>query len=233
MPGVGSSGTSTAHMPAQVSSGRRLVIVGAGRRAAVAYECFSLDSPHEVVAFSVEAEYCSGAMYCGLPLVPLQEATRIYPPAEYLAFVAISPSDLNRGRRRLYEIVKSIGYSCISYVSSRAFVAQNTEIGANTFVHEFVALQHGVRVGDNTVIESGTCVGHSTLIEDDCFIGQHVAISGFCSIGRGSLLSDNSCIADNIRIAENCELRPGAVVLKDTLAEHIYLGNPARPAPPR
>jgi sugar O-acyltransferase (sialic acid O-acetyltransferase NeuD family) len=216
-------------VPAQVADGRRLVIVGAGGRAAVAYECFSRDSPHEVTAFSVEAKYLNVATHCGMPVVPLEDVARIYPPTEYLAFVAVSPSGLNQTRRQLYETANSIGYSFVSYVSSRAFVSQNTSIGTNTFIHAFVALQHGVQVGDNAVIESGTCVGHSTLVEDHCFISQHVAISGFCRIGGGALLGANSCIADNINIAANCELSPGAVILKDTLKDHIYAGNPARP----
>jgi sugar O-acyltransferase (sialic acid O-acetyltransferase NeuD family) len=217
------------HVPVQVPYGRRLVIVGTGYRAAVAYECFSRDSPYEVAAFSVEAAYSGDATYCGLPLVPLEEVKRTYPPPEYLAFVAVSPSDLNRDRRRVYDAVRSIGYSCISYISSQAFVAQNAEIGANTFVQEFVAVQYRVRIGDNVVIESGTCVGHSTVIEDDCFIGQHVAISGFCRIGRGSFIGDNSCMSDNIRIAEECEANAGAVILKNTISNHVYIGNPARP----
>lgn len=204
------------------------MIVGAGGRAATAYECFSRDSPYEVAAFSVEAEHLGATAYCGLPVVPLEDVAGIYPPANYAAFVAVSPTELNQHRRRLYEAVRSVGYSCTSYVSSRAFAAQNVQIGENTFVQAFVALQYGVRVGDNAVIDSGTCVGHSTMVEDDCFVGQHVAISGFCTIGRSSFLGDNSCIADNIRIAENCELSPGAVILKNTLSDHIYTGNPAR-----
>lgn len=209
--------------------GRRLVIVGSGRRATISYERFSSDSPYEVAAFSVEAEYLRADTHCGIPLVTLEHMASVYPPAEYLAFVAISPANLNRERRRLYETVKSMGYSCASYVSSQAFVAGNVEIGANTFVHAFAAVQYGVHVGDNAIIESGTCVGHSSLIENDCFIGEHVVISGFCRIGCGSFLGANSCIADDIVIAENCELSPGAIILKSTLSDHIYTGNPARP----
>lgn len=216
-------------MPGEAAGGRRVVIVGTGGRAAIAYECFSGDSPHEVAAFSVEAEHLNAVTYCGIPVIPLEDVAEIYPPGEYAAFVAVSPGKLNRDRRRLYRTVKSMGYSCLSYISSRAFVAQSAQIGENTFVQAFSALQYGVRVGDNTVIDIGTCVAHSTLVEDDCFIGQHVTISGFCTIGRGSFLGDNSCIADTIRIAENCEVSPGAVILKDTLGNQIYAGNPARP----
>lgn len=131
------------------------MIVGAGGRAAVAYERLSRDSPHDVAAFSVEAKYLGAGTYCGLPLVPLEDVARIYPPDAYDAFVAVSPSELNHGRRRLHEAVKLSGYSCISYVSSRAFVADSARIGANAFVHEFAALQYGVRAHWRSVRAGG------------------------------------------------------------------------------
>lgn len=209
--------------------GMRLVIIGAGERAAIAFEHFRHDSLHEVVAFSIEVRHISADAYCGLPLVPLEDLTRVYPPEQFRTFVAVPPSQLNRVRTHLYAAVKSAGYTCVSYVSSRAFVASNVHIGENTFVHERAALQHMARIGENVVVGSGTCVGHSTAISDDCFIGQRVAISGLCRIGRRSFLGANSCVADDISIAEDCLLRPGAAVLKDTETRQVYAGNPARP----
>lgn len=214
----------------QAATGTRLVIVGVGPRATAAYECFSHDSPYEVTAFSAETQYLSTATYRGLPLVPLEDITGSYPPGRYLAFVAASSSQGNRTRRRLYGRVKSAGYTCVSYVSSRAFTVRNVHIGENTFVQEHVALQHMARIGNNVFVGSGTCVGHSAVVEDDCFIGQHVVIAGFTKIGRGSSLGTNSCIADVISVADECVISPGAVVLKDTRFGQVYTGNPARPS---
>lgn len=207
--------------------GGRLVIIGTGERAAIAFGCFRHDSPYEVVAFS--AEELGADVYCGLPCIPLKDLPRICPPRHYLAFVAVPPSQLNRTRRRLYATVKSANYTCASYVSRHAFVVPSVRVGENTFIHERAALQHMVRVGNNVIIGAGTCAGHSTVVADDCFIGPRVAISGFCRIGRGSFLSANSCVADDTHIAEDCFVRPGAAVLKDTKPRQVHGGNPARP----
>jgi sugar O-acyltransferase (sialic acid O-acetyltransferase NeuD family) len=211
-------------------SGNGLIIVGNGRRAMVAYECFSNDSPYLVAAFSAEAQYIEADACCGLPLVPLEDLAVSHPPERYLAFIAVAPSHGNHARRRLYEVVKSVGYTCASYISSRAFSLQNVRVGENVFVSDYAALQHMVRVGNNVFVGSGTCVGHSTVVEDDCFIGQHAVVAGFCNVGRGCYLGSNSCVADVVRVADECVLNPGAVVLKDTKPGQVYNGNPARPA---
>jgi sugar O-acyltransferase (sialic acid O-acetyltransferase NeuD family) len=207
----------------------RLVIIGVGQWAVVAYECFTYDSPYDVIAFSAEARHLSTATYCGLPVVALEDMTRNYPPERCAAFVAVAPPQHYRTRKLRYDAVKSAGYTCASYVSSRAFAARNVQVGENTFVREYAALQHMARIGNNVIVGNGTCVGHSAVIEDDCFIGQHVVIAGFTRIGRGSMLGANSCIVDVINVAGECTISPGAVVFQDTKFGQVYIGNPARP----
>jgi sugar O-acyltransferase (sialic acid O-acetyltransferase NeuD family) len=204
------------------------VIIGTGEQATIAFEYFTHDSPHRVVAFSTEPEFVKADEFQGLPVVSLDRLARIYPPADYRAFVAVSSTQLNRVRRRLYDTVKASGYTCVSYVSSRAFVWHNVEIGENTFIFENNVLQHQVRVGDNVVLWSGNHVGHQTVIEDDCFIASHVVVSGFCRIGRWSYLGVNSSVNDQIRLAEDCVIGAGAVVVKNTEPRQVYVGNPAR-----
>lgn len=114
--------------------GERIVIVGTGEQAEIAFEYFTYDSPHKVVAFSAKPQFIKSAAFCGVPVVTLDQLPAAYPPTAYQAFVAISGTQLNRLRRRLYEAVKSAGYACVSYISSRAFVWHNIEIGANTFI---------------------------------------------------------------------------------------------------
>src|SRR5262249_54820124 len=154
--------------------------VGAGEQAELAYEYFTHDSPREVVAFTVDPQFIEREELFGLPVFALEQLPERYPPDEFDAFVAISSTQLNRIRMRLFAKVKEWGYECPSYVSSHAFVWHNVEIGENSFIFENNVLQYGVKVGDNAILWSGNHVGHQTKIEDHCFVTSHVVISGFC-----------------------------------------------------
>lgn len=220
----------TAYHPLQkLSKGERLVIVGTGEMAAIAFEYFRHDTPHEVVAFSAETPFITSDAYYGLPVVPFEELVNAYPAARHRIFVAVSFVRLNRVRRRLYHAVKAAGFTCISYVSSHAAVAPDVEIGENTFVQEYVALQHRARLGNNVYLGSGTCVGYCSVMEADSFSSAHVTVGDFCTVGSGSFVGAGSCVADGCSVAEDCIIGAGAVILKDTLARQVYLGNPARP----
>lgn len=207
---------------------RRVVIVGAGENAQMAYEYFTHDSDLVVAGFAVEAEYLTERSLLGLPVVSLDEMTRAFPPADHRAFVAISSTKLNRVRRRLYRDVGRRGYRFASYVSSRAFVWRNVTVGENAFILEGNVIQHMVTIGDNVVLWSGNHVGHRTVIEDDCFIASHVVISGYCRIGARSFVGVNACFGDGVTVGEDCVIGAGAVVVRDAAARGVYLGNPAR-----
>ncbi|MGA9997621.1 MAG: acetyltransferase [Pyrinomonadaceae bacterium] len=208
----------------------QIVIIGDGETAELAFEYFSHDSPHTVVAFCVEREYLKKDRMFGLPVIAFEDLTTLYPPATHKAFVAISYTQLNRVRARLYCATKRQGYECVSYVSSRAFVWHNVEIGENCFIMEHNVLQYRVRIGNNVVLWSGNHVGHQTVIKDHNFISSHVVISGYCEIEESCFFGVNSCLADNIKVARDCLVGMGAVVNKDTEERKVYRGNPAQPS---
>jgi sugar O-acyltransferase (sialic acid O-acetyltransferase NeuD family) len=207
----------------------KIVIVGDGETAELAYEYFTHDSPHEVVAFSVERAYRKKDEMFGLPVLDFEELEARFPPAEFRAFVAVSYTKLNRVRARLCRDARAKGYRLASYVSSRAFVWHNVEIGENCFIFENNVVQYAVKIGDNVVLWSGNHIGHQTIIKDNVFISSHVVVSGYCEVGENCFLGVNSSVANNVKIARDCLIGMGAVIHKDTEERKVYVGNPGKP----
>jgi sugar O-acyltransferase (sialic acid O-acetyltransferase NeuD family) len=211
-------------------SGQKLLLVGDGESAEIAYEYFTFDSPWTVVGFAVDAAYRKRDTLFELPVIDVETVAQQFPPDRFAAHVALSSVQLNRPRRRLYRHMKALGYQLPSYVSSRAFVWRNVQVGENSFIFENNVLQYHVQVGNDVVLWSGNHVGHRTVIRDHCFVTSHCVISGFCDIGEASFLGVNSAFANNISIARDSVVGMGAVVPK-SLAEagRIWVGNPAKP----
>jgi sugar O-acyltransferase (sialic acid O-acetyltransferase NeuD family) len=209
----------------------KLFIIGSGEFAELAYQYFTHDSIYDVEAFCVHKSYITGPKKCGLPVVPYEEVKDAFPLDSYLAFTGIPASNMNQSRSFFYRELKGFGYSFASYISSSAFKWINSKVGENSFVFENNTLQPFTQIGNNCILWSGNHIGHRTIIEDDCFISSHVVISGYCTIGRGSYIGVNATILDNVKVANSTLIGAGAVVAKDTIAEQIYIGNPARPVP--
>ena len=215
-----------------MENNKKLIIVGAGELAMIAYEYFTYDSSYEVCGFAVEKEYLVEQELYGLPIVAFETIEAVYPVTEYEVFVAIPASQLNRLRTRLFHAAKEKGYACASYISSHAFVWRNVKMGENCFVFENNTLQPFVEIGDNVILWSGNHIGHRSVIEDHCFISSHVVVSGYCRIGESSFLGVNSTFNDHVTVARDCIVASGSLVSK-SLKEpgKVYYGAPAQELP--
>lgn len=209
----------------------QLVIFGAGDIARLAHFYFTTDSPHEVVAFVVDAAYKQGDSFEGLPLCTLDEVSSRYPPSGNEAFVALSYARMNRVRRAKYDAMKGLGYRCATYVSSRCAYLSKTPPGDNCFILEDNTVQPFVTIGNNVTLWSGNHIGHDSAIEDDCFISSHVVVSGRVRVGAGSFLGVNSTLRNAITIAPESLIGAGAVIMEDTEAKGVYLPQRAKRAP--
>jgi sugar O-acyltransferase (sialic acid O-acetyltransferase NeuD family) len=161
---------------------------------------------------------------------PFESLEEQYPPDQYEVYVAISYVHLNRARAKMFRAVKEKGYTCATYVSSKAFVWHNVKLGENVFIFESNVLQHHVQVGDNVILWSGNHIGHRTVINDHVYISSHCVISGFCEIGAYSFLGVNATFNDNIRIGRDNIIGSGALVVKNTEDGKLMVGSPAKPA---
>lgn len=202
--------------------GHRVVIVGDGEFGQIAYEYLTHDSPHDVVGFSAERAFLVQKELYGLPVVPFEEIENHFPPGQFCLLIAVTYTQLNRVRARLYRAAKIRGYSLISYRSSRAFIWHNVQIGENCFIFENNVIQHHASIGNNVVLWSGNHIGHRARVGDHTYISSHAVISGYCEIGESCFFGVNSAVADGVKIADDCVIAAGTVVTRDTERGRVY-----------
>lgn len=202
----------------------RLILIGTGAFAQVAYEYFTQDSPYEVVAFAVEKRFIDESRLFGLPVVPFEELPQHFAPETHHFFVAITYFGLNKVRARLYEVARGHGYAAASFVSPQAFVWKNAKLGEHCFVFEGAVIQPFVNVGDDVIFWSGCFIGHHSTIGSHCFVAAHSAVNGTVSVGEYSFLGANCTIANHVSVAENCIVSAGSHVMSDVDKDQVILG---------
>jgi sugar O-acyltransferase (sialic acid O-acetyltransferase NeuD family) len=210
------------------TAGRRVILFGDGQVAALAHFYLTHDSPHEVVAFSVDGDHLKAPEHRGLPVVPFEELVERYPPDGHSMLIATGYARMNRVREAKYQAAKALGYELISYVSSTAIVWPDAVIGDNCFIQEANVIQPFTRIGNNVVMWSGSHLGHESRVGDNCFVSSHVVISGNVTIEANCFLGVNATLRDGITIGRECVIGAGALVTKDTQPRGVYVGAPAQ-----
>jgi len=207
-------------------SGEKLIIVGDSLFAEIAHEYFTHDSPYEVVAFAVEDAYRRQETFRGLPVVSFETLEQTHDPAEHSVYAALVYTQVNRLRTRLAAEAKAKGFRLASYVSSRAFVWRNAELGEHVFIFEDNTVQPFVTIGDNVVLWSGNHIGHHSTIRDNVFVASHAVISGSVEIGENSFVGVNATLVNDITIGRDNWIGPHVTIMRDTEPNSFW--KPAR-----
>lgn len=201
----------------------RLILYGTGQMASVMYEYLTRDSPHDVVAFTVDGSLLIETRLLGLPVVAFEDVADRYPPDDFEMMITVGYQRVNRLRAERFGQAREMGYRMPSYVSSRAAVWPDLVMGENCVILEGNIIQPYVRVGDNVMIGPGACVGHHNVIMDHCFLASHVDVSGDVTIEPYSFLGANCTIRDGVTVARDNVIGANVVVLRSTDPGQVYL----------
>jgi sugar O-acyltransferase (sialic acid O-acetyltransferase NeuD family) len=206
-----------------------VVIFGVQDFASLAHFYLRHDSPHNVVGFTVHAEYLpESRQFEGLPVTPFEELEQTHPADRVQLFAPMSHRRMNRVRQGVFAAIRERGYSMISYVSSRATHFPGTPIGENCFILEDNTIQPFVSIGDNVVLWSGNHIGHHSVIRDHAFVTSHVVISGHCDVGANAFLGVNATIKDQVTLAEGTLVGMSSIITKNTEPWSLYKADATR-----
>ncbi len=205
---------------------KKLIIFGNSAFAEIAYEYFTHDSLYEVVAFTVSKEFITDKMLFGLPVVPFDQVEFLFPPEDFEMHIAIVYNALNRVRKQFYDESKLKGYQLANYISSRAFVWQNVQLGDNVFVFEDNTIQPYVKIHSNNVFWSGNHIGHHSEIGSHNFISSHVVISGYCTVGENNFFGVNSTMGNNLSVGTDCFIGSSVHITKNVPDGTLMRGIP-------
>ena len=211
-------------MPPLPTTPRRVILFGESQLASLAHFYLRHDSPHEVVAFTVDAAYRKSDTYEGLPLVDFETVQDHYAPGDYVMFLPISFKRMSHLRRDKLTAAKAKGYDIISYVSSKATTWPDLDVGENCFIFEDNTIQPFVKIGDNCVLWSGNHIGHHTTIGNHVFVTSQVVISGACTVHDHAFFGVNATVRDETVIGEATLVGMGALITRDTEPYSIHLG---------
>jgi sugar O-acyltransferase (sialic acid O-acetyltransferase NeuD family) len=205
---------------------KKTVIFGTSAAAIQCHFELTHDSPHEVVAFTVDRSYLKEQELCGLPVVPFEDIESTFPPERFNMLVAIFASRVNKTRAEKYAQAKAKGYELISYISSRAITWPDLIIGDNCYISEGTICKSSLEIGNDVIIMSGALFGHYSVIKDHCFIASHAVIQGAATVEPYCVIGANATILNGVTVARECVIGAGAVIHEDTREKGVYRVNP-------
>ena len=165
----------------------------------------------------------------GIPVIGFDEDLQdLYKRGFTHAFVSLGSIGDTGARRRLSDLISSIGYSVPNIIDASALVSSYCTLGKGIFIGKNAVVNAGVTIGNYSIINT------SATIEHDCIIGQFVHVStgsvlcGSVKIGNNTHIGANSVIRQQLEIGSNVMLGIGSVLMQNIPDQSIAYGNPCK-----
>ena len=204
-----------------------LIIYGDSDYAQMLAHYFETDSPYEVTAYCVDRAYKSKTHIDGKPVYDFETIQNHCDPDTHAIFAAIGYKSV-RTHRDLYLKIAATPYEKASYVSSRAIVDPDADIGDNVLILPGTIVEPYVRIGHNCFVNSGAILTHHARIEAHTIIAAGALIGGHTTVGEASLIGFRATILELIDVAEETLLAAGSLLTQSTEPHTAYRGTPAK-----
>ncbi len=205
---------------------KKIIIFGNTPPAFQSHFDFTYDSEYEVVAFTAPAAEIEEDTFLGLPLVPFEEVENLYPPSEHEMFIAIYFHRVNKTRTERFEQAKAKGYTLASYISSKAIVWSELEIGENCMICDGAIVRPFTKVGQNTFIMPGAIVGHNAVVDDHCYLAIRAVVLAEAKLESGCMIGANATILNRVVVGKDSIIGAGAVIAKNTPEKAVFTAPP-------
>ncbi|SER69708.1 sugar O-acyltransferase, sialic acid O-acetyltransferase NeuD family [Gracilibacillus ureilyticus] len=144
---------------------------------------------------------------------------------KYEVFVGIGN---NSTRKRLHEMLETIGASIPVLIHPDAVIGSQVDIGVGTAIMAGVIVNCCTRIEKGCIINTGSTIDHDNWIEEFVHISPGANLAGSVKVGKSSWLGIGGVVSNNIKITNDCKIGAGAVVVKDINDPGTYVGVPAR-----
>lgn len=114
-------------------------------------------------------------------------------------------------RIRLFEYVKSLGYTLPTIISPRAYVSRHASVGEGTIVMHDALINSRATIGSNCIINTKALVEHDAIVENYCHVSTAAVVNGGVVVRRGTFIGSNAATRETVATKENDFIKAGSL----------------------
>jgi len=169
----------------------------------------------------------AGDRIFGVPVVGDDEFLNSVNPAGVLLANGLGANPHVRSRKRIFEDLKTRGFSFYTAGHSSAVIGSECALGEGSQIMAGAVLQNQTRIGVNVVINTCASIDHNCVIGAHVFVAPGAVLSGDTTVGESAFIGAGAVILPGVGIGKNAVIGAGAVVIKSVPDGWIVAGNPA------
>ena len=204
---------------------KKIVMIGNGNYSDTLRYYIENITDWNLCAYADEFVEGKNSEHKGLPFVNLSYLPEEYPKDEYEVVIGVGYHNMNANRKRIYEKIKSMGYTLPNLIHPTT-ILNNTQMGDANIIMSNCVFEPNAVIGSNIIMWDAVLIGHNTFTGNHTHFAACSLIAGNCRIGESCFLGNHSTIKDGVELAEYTLIGAGTYVSKNTKPYEVVV--PAR-----
>ncbi len=133
-------------------------------------------------------------------------------------------------RSRVADFVNSLttGFQFVNCIHPSAHISKHCHMGRGNVVMAGVAINPSTSIGNHCILNTNSSLDHDCTMENYSCLAPNAAVGGNCRLGEFAYIGIGTSVFHNVSVGRNCIVGGGSLVNRDTKADSVFFGNPAR-----
>lgn len=209
-----------------MDTGSRLLLIGGGGHCRSILDCVLSMGVYGKIGI-IDNDCSASAL--GIPVVGTDDdLPHLKKDGWTNAFISVGSIGSTALRRRLYKMVKELGFAVPNVVDPSAIMARDVEMAEGVFVGKYAVVNTGAQVGTCAILNTGSIVEHDCQIGAFAHISPGTTVCGHVVIGDDSHIGAASVVRQGLEIGHGSIIGAGSVVVKNVPDSVKAFGNPCK-----
>lgn len=205
---------------------KKILLLGGGGHCRSVLDCLMSTGKYKKIGI---IDYDKSASALGVDVIGTDDdLPRLLQEGWSHAFVTVGSVGRTTLRRKLFSLIRELGFTTPSIIDPSAIIARGTVIGEGTFIGKRAVVNTGSIIGECAIINSGAIIEHDCRIDDFAHISPGATLCGQVVVGKDTHIGAGSVVRQGICIGSNTIVGAGSVIVKDIPCEVKAFGNPCR-----
>lgn len=210
----------------RTARGKKLLLIGGGGHCKSVIDSILSTREYEEVGI---IDNTAESIYQGVQVVGRDDdLPLLYQTGWEYAFITVGSIGNTGVRRRLFDLVKTLGFIVPVITDPTAVIAKEVSLGEGTFVGKNAVINSDVKTGLCTIINTGAIVEHDCRIGDFAHISPGAILCGQVNVDKDSHIGAGTIVRQLVSVGHNTLIGAGSVVVKDIQDGVIAYGNPCK-----
>lgn len=193
----------------------KIILVGGGGHASVVVDAIKRLGTFEIAGI-IDPRLNKGSRVLDIEIIGADDAIpSLFRQGIKNAFIGVGSVGDCAVRKKLYSVLKKIGFRLPAIVHPDAVISENVKIGEGAFIGGGAVVNPGTRIGNNAIINTRSSVDHDCIIGDFVHIAPGAVLSGGVNVGNETHIGTGAHIIHEVLIGQRCIIAAGATVWQD------------------